>query len=66
MDVSQGTFFVKRALDGRVRIECPPLMLVPPEYAVKMAMALLKEAGVETVLANPSQTVIRPKKGITL
>jgi hypothetical protein len=59
---SQGKFYVKRALDGRVRIECPPLMLVPPEFAVRMAQALLKEAGVETVFASPGQTVIRPPR----
>ena len=58
--MSQGKFHVKRHIDGRVEVECPPVMLVPPNVAVEMAMLLLRTAGVETVMANPGQTVIRP------
>lgn len=60
MDVSQGKFKVDRQLDGRIRISCPPLMLLPPQDALKVAMAILKICGVTTVMAEPGQTVIRP------
>ena len=58
--MSQGKFHVKRHIDGRVEVECPPVMLVPVNVAVEMAMLLLKVAGVETVVADPGQAVIRP------
>jgi len=56
---SQGRFNVRRDLSGRVRIECPPLMLVPPDVAVAMAKAMLEIAGVAVQFVNPGQTVIR-------
>ena len=56
----QETFHVDRVLDGRVKIMCPPVMLVPVEMAVEMARAILVMAGVEVVFADPGQTVIRP------
>jgi len=58
--MSQGSFHVERTLDGRVRIMCPPVMIVPVEYAIRMAHALLTQANVEVVFADPGQTVIRP------
>ena len=58
-EVSQGRFYVERDLSGRVRIECPPIVLVPPDVAVAMARAILEMAGVEVVFADPRQTVIR-------
>ena len=58
-EVSQGRFYVERDLSGRVRIECPPIVLVPPDVAVAMARAILEMAGVEVVFADPGQTVIR-------
>jgi len=56
---SQGRFNVRRDLSGRVRIECPPIMLIPPDVAVQMATAILQTAGVEVQFVNPGQTVIR-------
>ena len=56
---SQGRFNVRRDLSGRVRIECPPVMLIPPDVAVQMATAILQTAGVEVNFINPGQTVIR-------
>jgi len=61
-DKSQGRFHVKRRLDGAVLVQCPPVMVVPPCVAIDMAKALLTEAGVDIVLAEPGQTVIRPPK----
>lgn len=66
MEVSQGTFRVKRRLDGAVVITCPASFVVPPMMAVQIAKAILKEAGVETVLAEPGQTVIRPPRANVL
>lgn len=63
MDVSQGRFNVRRGLDGRVHVTCPPVMIVTPQMAVRIARAILQEAGVEVVLADPGQTVIRPPAG---
>lgn len=56
-----GKFHVQRRLDGSVlmRLE-PPEFVVSPLHAVQIAKAILKEAGVETVFADPEQTVIRP------
>jgi len=56
---SQGRFNVRRDLSGRVRIECPPLMLIPVDVAVRMATAIMQIAGVEVQWINPGQTVIR-------
>jgi 3-dehydroquinate synthase class II len=56
---SQGRFNVRRDLSGRVRIECPPLMLIPPDVAVQLATAILQTVGVEVTFVNPAQTVIR-------
>ena len=58
-EVSQGRFYVERDLSGRVRIECPALMLIPPDVAVAMARAILEMAGVEVIFADPGQTVIK-------
>jgi hypothetical protein len=52
-------FHVRRRLDGTVAIHCPPTV-VPPALAVEIARAILHEAGAEVVVADPSQTVIRP------
>lgn len=62
-EMSQGKFHVERDLSGRVKIECPPVMIVPANVAIDMAKALLKTAGIEIVLAEPGQTVIRPPRG---
>ena len=56
---SQGRFNVRRDLSGRVRIECPPLMLIPCEVAVQLATAILRTVGVEVEFVNPGRTVIR-------
>jgi len=61
---TQGTFRVKRELDGRIAIMQPPYVLVEPAVAVKMAEAILKACGVETVFASPGQTVIRPRAAL--
>jgi len=63
VDVSQGRFYVNRDLSGRVRIECPPVMVIPPDVAVQMAQAILRIAGVTVILSEPGQTVIRPRNG---
>lgn len=60
MDYPGGKLHIRRRVDGAVRIECPPVMVVSPANAVAIARALLKEAGVDIVLAEPGQTVIRP------
>ena len=58
------TFHVDRMLDGSVKITVTsPVMVVPPDIAVQMGRALFSMAGVETVLAEPGQTVIRPPRG---
>jgi hypothetical protein len=56
---SQGRFNVRRDLSGRIRIECPPIMLIPPDVAVQMATAILQTAGVGVEFINPGQTLIR-------
>lgn len=59
-----GKFNVKRRLDGAVIVRLEPSeFVVSPLHAVEMAKALLKEAGVEVVMADAGQTVIRPKNG---
>lgn len=64
-DFPGGTINVRRRADGAIRIECkPPIVVVAPETAIEIAKALLKEAGVEMVLAEPGQTVIRPPRKI--
>jgi hypothetical protein len=62
MELPGGKFTVRRRVDGAVRIECPPIMVVRPADAVEMAKALLKVAGVETVFTDPGQTVIKPPR----
>jgi hypothetical protein len=62
-DNSQGDFHVRRDLDGRVRVTCPPVMLLPVETTIEIAKALLQIAGVEVIFAAPGQTVIRPPGG---
>lgn len=56
----QGEFHVKRHVSGGVYIRCPGEFVVSPMLAVEIAKSILKQAGVETVLAEPGQTVIRP------
>jgi hypothetical protein len=58
--MSQGVFHVERDLSGRIKIEMPPVILVPIEVAVEIARAILVMAGVEVIFADPGQTVIRP------
>ena len=61
---SQGRFFVNRDLSGRVRIECPPVMIVPADVAISMACAILQMAGGHIEFAGENETVIRaPRKG---
>jgi 3-dehydroquinate synthase class II len=57
------TFHVRRDLSGRIRIECPPLMLVPVTTALEMARVLLQQCGAELIVTDPGQTVIRPGNG---
>jgi hypothetical protein len=57
------TFAVRRDLSGRIRIQCPSLMLVPRETAIEMARVLLQQCGAELVVTEPAQTVIRPGNG---
>jgi hypothetical protein len=59
-DVSQGSFNVTRLLDGSLRFMGPPCFIVSPQSAVQIAKAILAEAGVTVVFADPGQTVIRP------
>jgi hypothetical protein len=61
-DVSQGEFKAKKRIDGAVEISCPPHFVVPPNIAVQIAQAILKEAGVTVILANPGETVLAPFK----
>lgn len=58
-DVSQGRFYVNRDLSGRVRIEMPPIVVVPPDVAIQMAVAILKMAGGHVEFADAGQTIIR-------
>ena len=60
MEEIRERFNVRRDLSGRVRIECPPIMLVPPDIAVQMAKAIMEIAGVHVVFSDPGQTVLRP------
>jgi hypothetical protein len=63
-DFPGGKFHIRRRVDGAVRLEFgTAVVVVSPENAVRLAQALLKEAGVEMVVAEPGQTVIRtPRK----
>lgn len=62
-DFPGGKMHIRRRMDGAVRIEFGrEVIVVSPENAVKLAQALLKEAGVDTVFAEPGQTVIRPPR----
>jgi hypothetical protein len=61
--MSQGDFNVTRLLDGSVRFVGPPVFVVSPAIAVQIARAILHEAGVEVVFADPGRTVIRPPAG---
>jgi hypothetical protein len=61
-DFAGGKLHIRRRLDGSVRMEFGrEVIVVSPGNAIGLAQALLKEAGVEMVLAEPGQTVIRPK-----
>lgn len=59
---SQGTFHVRRRLDGSLYFRCPPEFVLSPQQAVDVFRQVLKEAGVETIMADPGQTVIRAPK----
>ena len=52
-------FHVERDLSGRIRIECPSLMLVQREVAITMGRALLQIAGDELIHTEPGLTVTR-------
>jgi hypothetical protein len=58
--MSQGDFNVTRLLDGSIRFMGPVCFVVSPMGAVQIARAILHEAGVEVIFADPGQTVIRP------
>jgi hypothetical protein len=58
--MSQGDFNVTRLLDGSLRFMGPPVFVVSRAGAVQIAKAILQEAGVEVIFADPGQTVIRP------
>lgn len=59
-DFPGGQMKIRRRVDGAVRMEFGrEVIVVSPENAVAIAQALLKEAGVETITAQPGQTVIR-------
>lgn len=62
-DFPGGKFHMRRRLDGAVRLEfgCE-VIVVSPDNAVRLARELLRVAGVEVVLAEPGQTVIRPPR----
>ena len=60
--VSQGRFNVRRDLSGRIVIEQPPLVIVPPSVAIEMAVAILRMAGGHVEFADEGQTVIRAPK----
>lgn len=61
MDFPGGKFHIGRRMDGAVRMEFGrEVIVVSPQNAIRLAQALLKQAGVEMVLAEPGQTVIRP------
>lgn len=72
----QGSFHVKRHISGGVQIRCPGefsaspktamdivmavVKQLPPQVAVQIVTDVLKHLGIETVVARPGQTVIRP------
>jgi hypothetical protein len=58
--MSQGDFNVTRLLDGSLRFSMPPVFVVAPAVAVMIARAILAEAGVDVIFADPGTTVIRP------
>ena len=58
--MSQGDFNVTRLLDGSLRFSGPSVFVVSPAGAVQIARAILTEAGVDVIFADPGQTVIRP------
>lgn len=61
--IGNGEFHVRRRLDGSVLLRLRPgEFVVSPAHAVKIARAILKEAGVEIMMAQPGQTVIRPPR----
>jgi hypothetical protein len=57
--VSQGRFNVRRDLSGRIVIEQPPVVIVPPNVAIEMAVAILRIAGGRVEFADEGQTIIR-------
>lgn len=65
LTVSQGTFRIKKQDSGAILFNCPPTFIVAPQHAVEIAMAILREAGVDTVMAHPGQIVAVPKKGLS-
>lgn len=65
-DFPGGKLYIRRRVDGTIRIEFGrEVMVVEPRNAVEIAKALLKEAGVEMVIAEPGQTVIRPARRVS-
>lgn len=64
-DFPGGKLHIRRRIDGAIRMEFGrEVIVVSPKNAVELARALLKEAGVEMVMAEPGQTVIRPPERI--
>lgn len=59
---SQGDFYVGPYIDGSIEFRMPGYFRVSPAGAVEIAKAILKVAGVETVVAERGQTVIRPPR----
>lgn len=60
-----GKFHVKRRIDGSVLLRLTPAeFVVSPMHAVEIARAILREAQVETIMASPGQTVIRPPRRV--
>ena len=60
-DFSGGKITIRRRIDGAIRISCnPSVVVISPENAIRLARALMKEAGIEVVMASPGETVIRP------
>lgn len=62
-DFPGGKLHIRRRVDGAIRMEFGrEVMVFSPQNAVEIAKALLKEAGVDMVVAEPGQTVIRPPR----
>lgn len=69
MELPGGKVTVRKRVDGVVLVETvcakgSTIVGMSPANAVELAKVLLKIAGVETVVAEPGQTVIRPPRRI--